>query len=199
MRLVGRAVGSAALVVAGILAFAASEHLFAQESAPEFVIGRHSGSESVLQVLSRLGVTTTRSVATQMLPEIRRRSVLKKSSLSDEELIQVLLARGADVNATNNAGFSPALMAATGGHQQAVERLLAAGADLNTCLFGAAGSGHLEIVRSLVERGANPNTVVIGGKTSLMVAEANRDRPSGRLDETDRKAEIVKFLKGHGQ
>ena len=56
---------------------------------PEFIIGRHSGSESVLQVLSRLGVMTTRSVANQMLPEIRQRSVLKKSSLSDEELIQI--------------------------------------------------------------------------------------------------------------
>lgn len=56
---------------------------------PEFVIGRHSGSESVLQVLSRLGVETTRSVANRMLPEIRLRSVLKKSSLSDEELIQI--------------------------------------------------------------------------------------------------------------
>lgn len=56
---------------------------------PEFVIGRHSGSESVLQVLSRLGVTTTRSVANKMLPAIRQRSVLKKSSLSDEELMQI--------------------------------------------------------------------------------------------------------------
>jgi homocitrate synthase NifV len=56
---------------------------------PEFVIGRHSGSEGVLQVLSRLGVETTRSVANRMLPEIRQRSVLKKSSLSDEELMQI--------------------------------------------------------------------------------------------------------------
>jgi homocitrate synthase NifV len=57
--------------------------------APEFVIGRHSGSESVLQVLSRLGVNTTRSVANRMLPEIRQRSVVKKAALSDEELIQI--------------------------------------------------------------------------------------------------------------
>jgi homocitrate synthase NifV len=56
---------------------------------PEFVIGRHSGSESVLQVLSRLGVETTRKIANGMLPEIRERSVRKKSSLSDEELIQI--------------------------------------------------------------------------------------------------------------
>jgi homocitrate synthase NifV len=57
--------------------------------APDLVIGRHSGSESVLQVLSRLGVETTRTVANRMLPEIRRHSVLKKAALSDQELIQI--------------------------------------------------------------------------------------------------------------
>ena len=56
---------------------------------PDFVIGRHSGSESVLQLLAQLGVTTTRGVANRMLPEIRRRAVLKKSSLSHEELMQI--------------------------------------------------------------------------------------------------------------
>jgi homocitrate synthase NifV len=56
---------------------------------PDFVIGRHSGSESVLQALSRLGVNTTRSVANRMMPEIRLRSVLKKSALSHEELIHI--------------------------------------------------------------------------------------------------------------
>jgi homocitrate synthase NifV len=57
--------------------------------APEFVIGRHSGSDSVLQALTRLGVHTTRSVANRMLPEIRMRSVLRKSPLSHEELMQI--------------------------------------------------------------------------------------------------------------
>ena len=57
--------------------------------APEFVIGRHSGSDSILEGLSRLGIQTTRSVAQRMLPEIRRRSVLKKSALSRVELMQI--------------------------------------------------------------------------------------------------------------
>jgi homocitrate synthase NifV len=56
---------------------------------PEFVIGRHSGSESVLQVLSTLGVNTTRSIANRMLPQIRQRALLKKTSLSHEELMQI--------------------------------------------------------------------------------------------------------------
>jgi homocitrate synthase NifV len=77
---------------------------------PAFVIGRHSGSESVLDVLSRLGVKTTRSVASQMLPEIRERSVLKKSALSNEELIQIFeetasaLDREARTERTGTAG-----------------------------------------------------------------------------------------------
>lgn len=57
--------------------------------APEFVIGRHSGSESVLQVLTRLGIKTSRSVVNRMMPAIRQRSVLKKSSLNHEELVQI--------------------------------------------------------------------------------------------------------------
>jgi homocitrate synthase NifV len=56
---------------------------------PDFVIGRHSGSESLLQALSRIGVQTTRTIANRMLPEIRRRSVLNKRSLTDQELMQV--------------------------------------------------------------------------------------------------------------
>jgi homocitrate synthase NifV len=57
--------------------------------APEFVIGRHSGSESVLQALARLGIHTTRGVAQRMLPEIRRRSVSKKLPLSEKELMRI--------------------------------------------------------------------------------------------------------------
>jgi len=56
---------------------------------PDFVIGRHSGSESVLQVLSGLGVNTTRSIADRMLPKIRECSVLKKSALSHDDLLRI--------------------------------------------------------------------------------------------------------------
>lgn len=56
---------------------------------PEFVIGRHSGSESVMQVLLHLGVKTTRNVVNRMMPKIRQRSVMKKSALSHEELMQI--------------------------------------------------------------------------------------------------------------
>jgi homocitrate synthase NifV len=72
--------------------------------APEFVIGRHSGSEGVLQVLSRLGVHTTRSVANRMLPAIRQRSVQKKSPLSDEELMQIFRGTVGEPERTGTGG-----------------------------------------------------------------------------------------------
>jgi homocitrate synthase NifV len=56
---------------------------------PEFVIGRHSGSGSVLHVLSVLGINTTRSIADQMLPTIREHSALTKSAVSTEDLLQI--------------------------------------------------------------------------------------------------------------
>jgi homocitrate synthase NifV len=60
-------------------------------STPGFVIGRHSGSESVMHALAGLGVTATRAIASRMLPRVRQRSVLQKSSLSREELMQIFL------------------------------------------------------------------------------------------------------------
>ena len=51
--------------------------------------GESDGSESVLPVLCGLGVKTTRRIANRMLPQIRRRAVLKKSCLSHQELVQI--------------------------------------------------------------------------------------------------------------
>jgi homocitrate synthase NifV len=72
--------------------------------APEFVIGRHSGSESVLQVLARLGIHTTRNIASRMLPEIRQRSVLKKAPLSHEELMQIFRGTAGETERTGTGG-----------------------------------------------------------------------------------------------
>jgi homocitrate synthase NifV len=68
---------------------------------PEFVIGRHSGSEGVLQVLAVLGVNTTPAVANQMLPKIRQYSILNKSALSHDELLHIF----AMTNAQSSGDF----------------------------------------------------------------------------------------------
>lgn len=55
----------------------------------DIVIGRHSGSESVRRVLEGLGVETTRSVSSKMLPAIRKFSLHIKRALSPQEVLQI--------------------------------------------------------------------------------------------------------------
>ncbi len=71
-------------------------------------------------------------------------------------IVEVLLAAGAEVNAT---GWTALMGAAGGGHERTVDLLLAAGADVNavpgayglTALMGAAKGGHIGTVRALLE------------------------------------------------
>jgi homocitrate synthase NifV len=55
----------------------------------KLTIGRHSGSESVLQALENLGVKTTHSVTSSMLPAIRHLSSRSKRALTAQEVLQI--------------------------------------------------------------------------------------------------------------
>jgi ankyrin repeat protein len=74
------------------------------------------------------------------------------------ELVRALLARGADVNATQRGGFTP--------------------------LHGAAQNGNLALVRLLLEAGADPAARSQGGKTARdFAAEAGHDGVVQALDQ----------------
>jgi homocitrate synthase NifV len=53
---------------------------------PDFVIGKHSGSEAVVNALAQQGIVVSRKEASEMLPEIRRRCVRVKSPLQVADL-----------------------------------------------------------------------------------------------------------------
>jgi homocitrate synthase NifV len=55
-------------------------------SQPDFVIGKHSGSEAVVNAMARQGILVDRKEASEMLPEIRRRCVSMKSSFPVADL-----------------------------------------------------------------------------------------------------------------
>jgi homocitrate synthase NifV len=58
----------------------------------DFVIGKHSGSEAVVNALARQGILVSRKEASEMLPEIRRRCVSLKSPLQVTELANLFRA-----------------------------------------------------------------------------------------------------------
>jgi ankyrin repeat protein len=100
------------------------------------------------------------------------------------DIVRVLAAAGANLNAAANDGSTP-LMAAIGRNEQvaaAVARqLLEAGADVNaaddsggTALHRAASSGFNEIIKMLAGRGANLEARNRQGQTPLMLARPRR-------------------------
>lgn len=97
----------------------------------------------------------------------------------NKEIVELLLANGADVNYEADAYFYTALMVASGaGHADIVRLLLKHGANVNaeddwqlTSLMRVAERGHLEVARVLLEHGANPSLRDDRRKTALELAE----------------------------
>ena len=98
------------------------------------------------------------------------------------DAVQSLLARGADVNATETIKAQTALMwAVSEGHREVVRALLDHGADVNapstgqfTPLLFAARGGDIELARMLLAAGADVSAQGADGSTPLLIATFRR-------------------------
>jgi len=79
----------------------------------------------------------------------------------DAAVVRALLARAADVQAHDDAGWTPLMMAAQSGNAEVVDLLLEHGASVNavsshgmTALTLAESAGHFQVVRQLWKAGA---------------------------------------------
>lgn len=95
---------------------------------------------------------------------------------------------GADINTTNNNGFTPLMVAAYYGHVPSTQLLINKGVDINqknnegeTALHVAIRKGQTEIIEPLVKAGADINIKKNNGFTPLMVAAYYGDVPSAQL------------------
>lgn len=91
-------------------------------------------------------------------------------------MMELFVARGADIDKANSVGEQALLHAAWKGHLSAVRWLVEHGARLNregrewTALHYAAFAGHGEVVSYLLGRGADVNALSTNGSTPLMMA-----------------------------
>jgi serine/threonine-protein phosphatase 6 regulatory ankyrin repeat subunit B len=91
--------------------------------------------------------------------------LMAAAAFGHDDLVALLIAHGADPRLRLADGTRALDVAAFGGHESVVERLLAhdpqlldlAGAGEATALTVAAGEGHTGIVRALLARGADPH------------------------------------------
>jgi len=94
----------------------------------------------------------------------------------DIPMMELLVARGADVNKANALGERALMHAAWRGHADAVKWLLAKGARINSdpmhwsALHYAVFAGHRELAALLLERGADLNARSTNGSSVLMMA-----------------------------
>ena len=107
-----------------------------------------------------------------------------------KDVVKLLLARGAEVNQTDERKRTPLHMASTRGHKWVVKVLLDKGADANlidecgqTALHEASYRGHKNVVKNLIERGIAINTKIndATGLTALHMASSRGHKCVVRL------------------
>jgi hypothetical protein len=101
----------------------------------------------------------------------------------DPAMLELMLANGADVGAKDSYNGTGLIRAAHRGYPEIVERLLAAGIELDhvnrlgwtalleAIILGDGGRSHVETVRQLVDAGANVNLADREGVTPLVHAQ----------------------------
>lgn len=99
------------------------------------------------------------------------------------EVVQFLIANGADVKATDNFKWTPLHFACKSGRLDIIELLLDHDADLNATTLGGATplmraveSGRPEVVRLLIDRGADLRPINRKGKSAMHLAQTFADQ-----------------------
>ena len=99
------------------------------------------------------------------------------ASYGHKDVVELLIAKGARIEARDTGGATPLLAATRNGHKDIVVLLLARNAQIETKdlsgytpLLAAAENGHKEVVELLLDRGTNLNTVDKRGRTAVYVA-----------------------------
>jgi ankyrin repeat protein len=109
------------------------------------------------------------------------------------QVVQLLLASGADVQAVDRLGRTAFNEAAQGGYAAILEALMASGVNVNsrdhycTALYAAVCSGNAEAVRVLIAHGADVNAPRWDGETPLQRARSQANGLAAMLEQAGAK------------
>ena len=134
------------------------------------------------------------------------RPLLIAAKKNNPRLLEILIAKGANVDAADLNGLTPLMAAASMGLDQNVRVLISAGANVNardekgsTPLIWAAISGHPQVVEILLAHGADGKVKNKDGHTALSLSKrinASRKRFLAEAEEANRKEELAELRKG---
>ena len=156
-------------------ACAAEEH----NNTPLMVAAHRADLAAMRGLLDRGADPSARNLlgATPLMFAAAARPADDPSAKTVPATIQLLLDRGAKVNAQTNNGRTALIDAAANGNPESVRLLLAAGADVNartrsgdTPLLEATARGYTDIAFLLLQSGARTEDVNANGQTPLMLA-----------------------------
>lgn len=134
---------------------------------------------------SQAQAATPPAPATLPSPERRQQLLFEAARLGRTDMIDPLVRAGADINAYDDRGFTPIILAAYNGQLATVEALIAHGANAcrpdrdqgNTAQMGVAFKGEDAIAARLLKAGCDVNARNHAGQTALMMASLfNRTR-----------------------
>jgi len=116
--------------------------------------------------------------ATLPSPERRQQLLFEAARLGRTDMIDPLLKAGADINAYDERGFTPLILAAYNGQLATVDALIGKGADAcrpdrdqgNSAQMGVAFKGEDAIAARLLKAGCDVNARNHAGQTALMMA-----------------------------
>jgi ankyrin repeat protein len=141
----------------------------------------------------RRKVTKVSPILSQKDKEALNNYLLRFALEGRTAVIEVLIMKGADINAGDKCNCTALKLAAGKGHTEIVELLLKAGADVNatdnfgnTAIIYASANGKTETVQLLIEKRADIQARSNSGKTALTLAYFHGH------------TETVELLKAHG-
>ena len=113
----------------------------------------------------------------------------RNGSTASAKIVETLLQAGANPDAELPSGETVLMTASFAGRVDAVQSLLARGADVNatetikgqTALMWAVSEGHREVARALLDHGADVNAPSTGQSTPLLLAARGGDIELARM------------------